>query len=38
MSKALPIALALLMPGLVTAQTPAPASPPVATDVTSADI
>ena len=38
MSKALPIALALLMPGLVTAQTPAPATPPVATDVTSADI
>lgn len=38
MLKALPMALALLLPGLATAQTPAPATPPVATDVTSADI
>jgi mannose-6-phosphate isomerase-like protein (cupin superfamily) len=38
MSKAFPIALVLLLPGLLAAQTPAPAVPPVATDVTSADI
>lgn len=38
MSKAIPIALALLVPALVAAQTPPPATPPVATDVTSADI
>jgi mannose-6-phosphate isomerase-like protein (cupin superfamily) len=38
MSKAIPIALALLVPTLVAAQTPSPATPPVATDVTSADI
>jgi mannose-6-phosphate isomerase-like protein (cupin superfamily) len=39
MPKALPLALALLVPGLATAQqTRAPDNPPVATDVTSADI
>ena len=38
MSKAVSIALALLLPGLATAQSLAPATPPVATDVTSADI
>lgn len=38
MTKALSIALTLLLPGLAAAQSPAPATPPVATDVTSADI
>jgi len=37
-TKALPLALALLMPGLAAAQSPAPAVPPTATDVTAADI
>lgn len=39
-TKALPLALALglLMPGAAASQSPAPASPPVATDVTAADI
>ena len=39
MPKSLTIAaLALLLPGFIAAQSPAPATPPVATDVTSADI
>jgi mannose-6-phosphate isomerase-like protein (cupin superfamily) len=38
MTKALPLALALLMPGFASAQSPPPATPPVATDVTSAQI
>ena len=38
MSKAPLIVLALLLPGLASAQSPAPATPPEATDVTSADI
>lgn len=38
MTKALPIVLVLLVSGHAAGQTPPPASPPVATDVTSADI
>lgn len=39
MIKALPVALCLLVPGLAAGQqTPSPATPPVATDVTAADI
>jgi len=39
MSKALPLVLALLVPGLASAQqSPPPPTPPVATDVTAADI
>jgi mannose-6-phosphate isomerase-like protein (cupin superfamily) len=38
MGRALSIALALVLPGLAAAQTPPPATPPVATDVTSQDI
>lgn len=38
MIKALPLALAVLVPSLAAGQSPAPATPPVATDVTAADI
>lgn len=38
MSKTLSLGLLLLAPGLAAAQAPAPATPPVATDVSSADI